>query len=356
VSSHFCEHAVNFFVEPILASHDHDAFEVYCYSGRQRQDETTRRLQGYADQWREIAAMSDEQAAALVRRDRIDILVDLAGHIAGHRLLVFARKPAPIQVTYIGYQNTTGMAGMDYRLTDEWADPPGTTDGFYTEELVRLPRSFFCYRPSDDAPPVGPLPAAVNGFVTFGSFNNFGKVTADVLAAWAKLLLSVDRSRLVILAAAVPSLGEYLTRTFQSHGVGAERFTLADRRPRDEYLKLVSQVDIALDPFPMNGHTTTCDALWQGVPVVTLAGRTYAQRFGSSAHVNLSVQELIAQSPQQYVEVAARLAGDVERLTELRGTLRQRMAASPLLDFAGFTRNLEAAYRRMWTDWRASKS
>jgi predicted O-linked N-acetylglucosamine transferase (SPINDLY family) len=259
-------------------------------------------------------------------------------------------------VTYLGYQNTTGMAAMDYRLTDEWADPPGVTDAFYTEKLVRLPRCFFCYRPSGGAPPVNPPPALARGFVTFGSFNNFAKVTPRVLAAWAALLQAVPRSRLVIVADDSRLLRDDLARTFAGHGIASDRYEHAARRPRTDFLELIRQVDIALDPFPFNGHTTTCDALWQGVPVVTLAGRTYASRFGSSAHATLGLHELVAESADEYVAIAARLAGDVARLTELRATLRARMASSPLVDFSGFTRNLEAAYRRMWTTWCAAGS
>ena len=354
VSGHFWEHAVNFFSEPILAAHDHGQFEVFCYANATRSDEATKRLRGSADQWREITHHSDEQAAELVRRDQIDILVDLTGHIAGHRLLLFAHKPAPVQVTYLGYQNTTGMAAMDYRLTDEWSDPSGTTDPYYTEKLVRLPGSFFCYQPSSYAPPVGPLPALANGYVTFGSFNNFAKVTPEVLAAWAQLLNRVSDSRLVILASAAASLQERLLRTFEQLGISSQRLILANQRPRGEYLDLIAQTDVALDPFPFNGHTTTCDALWQGVPVVTLAGGSYASRFGSSAHQSLGLEELIAHSPEEYVEIAVRLAGDLDRLAPLRAGLRPRMAASRLLDFAGFTRNLEAAYRTMWNHWCAS--
>jgi predicted O-linked N-acetylglucosamine transferase (SPINDLY family) len=353
VSSHFFAHAVNYFSEPILAAHDHDRFEVFCYAQIEREDDATARLRACADQWRDISKLDHAQAAELARDDGIDILVDLAGHIGNHHLLLFARKPAPVQVTYLGYQNTTGMAAMDYRLTDAWADPPGMTDAFYTEKLVRLPRSFFCYQPSTDMPPVNPLPALTSGRITFGSFNNFAKVTPRVLAAWAALLERVPRSRLIILADTASSLADDLACAFGRHGISPDRFELAGRRPRPEYLELLGQVDIALDPFPFNGHTTTCDALWQGVPVITLAGRTYAARFGSSAHANLDLCDLVAGSPEEYFEIAARLAGDVPRLVELRAGLRERMRASPLLDFAGFTRNLEAAYRQMWTDWCA---
>jgi predicted O-linked N-acetylglucosamine transferase (SPINDLY family) len=353
VSGHFCDHAVNFFSEPILASHDHAHFEVYCYSNHARADETNQRLRGYADGWREIGYLSDVQAAELVRQDRIDILVDLAGHIAGNRLLVFAHKPAPVQVTYIGYQNTTGMQAMDYRLTDAWADPPGATDAFYTEQLVRLPRAFFCYRPSPLAPDVDALPAASTGAVTFGSFNNFAKVTPQLLATWARILQAVPQSKIVVLAPDTPSIAQRVVQSFAAAGVSPQRVTMAPRRGRADYMKLIQQVDLALDPFPFNGHTTTCDALWQGVPVVTLAGRMYANRFGSSAHVNLGLEDLIAQSPDEYVQIAARLAGDLARLARLRAELRGRMTASPLLDFVGFTRNLESAYRQMWATWCA---
>jgi predicted O-linked N-acetylglucosamine transferase (SPINDLY family) len=286
----------------------------------------------------------------LIRDDQIDLLVDLSGHIAGHRLLVFARKPAPVQVTYLGYQNTTGMQAMDYRLTDDWSDPPGT-DAFYTEKLVRLPEAFFCYRPSPDAPPVGELPALASGHVTFGSFNNFAKVTPATLDAWAKILAGVSHSRLVILAHNAPSLHESLLNRFAGQGIEPGRVHIVNRCPRPEYLTRIAAVDIALDPFPFNGHTTTCDALWQGVPVVTLAGNNYASRFGSSAHNVLGLTELIAASAEQYVEIATTLARDLIRLATLRGELRPRIAASTLLDGAGFARRVEAAYRAMWIDW-----
>jgi protein O-GlcNAc transferase len=348
VSPHFTAHAVNFFTQPILASHDHEQFEVFCYSSLKREDAISARLRTYADHWRAIHALSDQDVAELVRSDKIEVLVDLTGHIPGNRLLMFAHKPAPVQVTYIGYQNTTGMAAMDYRLTDDWSDPPGTTDACYTEKLVRLPGSFFCYRPTPDAPPVTPLPALTAGYVTFGSFNYFAKVTPDVLTVWARLLTAVENSRLVVLPHLTRSLHASLPKAFGALGVDPARVRVVDRLPRAQYLELISQVDIALDPFPFNGHTTTCDALWQGVPVVTLAGATYASRFGSSGHVSLGLEELIAFSSEEYFDIARRLVREVDRLGHLRATLRERMAASRLLDFAGFTRNLEAEYQRMF--------
>ncbi len=353
VSPHFRAHAVNFFTEPILAAHDHRAVEVFCYNSAliSEGDATTRRLQGHADHWREIAGLSDQQTSELVRHDRIDILVDLTGHLSEHRLFVFARKPAPVQVTYIGYQNTTGMLAMDYRLTDDWSDPPGSTDRLHTERLVRIPGSFFTYLPSADAPPVTALPAMTNRLITFGSLNNYLKVTPQVLTTWAQILAAVPRSRLILQARVAQEVRDQIRSIFERQGVSTDRIEVAGRRSRAEYLKLINRVDIALDPFPFNGHTTTCDCLWQGVPVVSLAGQTYASRFGSSALVNLDLQDLIADTREGYLDIARHLAADLDRLARLRGELRERMRASILLDAVGFTRKLEAAYRRMWTDW-----
>jgi predicted O-linked N-acetylglucosamine transferase (SPINDLY family) len=265
----------------------------------------------------------------------------------------FARRAAPVQVTYIGYQNTTGMAAMDYRLTDAYADPPGTTDAYYTEKLVRLPVTFFCYRPSSDAPEVSPSPQLAGGHVTFGSFNNVSKITPQVLQVWGTILASLDESRLIMMGDMTDSLRARVTSHFAGHGVEAGRIELVNRVPRASYLELINRVDIALDPFPFIGHTTTCDSLWQGVPVVSLVGNTYVSRFGCSGLVALGLESLVAESPEQYVELALALARDTSRLQGLRGSLRDRMAASPLLDFVGFTRNLELEYRRMWSTWCA---
>lgn len=351
VSPYFYAHAVNFFVEPILASHDHRAFDVYCYSDVTWEDDTTRRLRGYADCWRTIDGRGQLQVSQQIRDDQIDILVDLTGHIGQNRMLVFARKPAPVEVTYIGYQNTTGMQAMDYRLTDDYADPPGLTDRYYTERLARLPTTFFCYQPSSGAPAVSRLPALERGHVTFGSFNNIAKVTPDVLKTWAQILLDAPGSRLVFLATMTDPLAEYLQKTFAKHGVDQQRLELVGRQPHREYLNRIAGVDVALDPFPFNGHTTTCDCLWQGVPVVTLSGQSYVSRFGGSGLHTLGLDELIAHSPDAYRDIAVALAGDVQRLERYRSSLRDRMARSPLLNFTTFTRNLEAEYRRMWHHW-----
>jgi protein O-GlcNAc transferase len=350
LSPDFRNNAVNFFVEPLLVSHDHKRFEIFCYSTTLYPDETTARLQAAADHWRDARHQTDEQIAALVREDKIDILVDLSGHMGRRRLLVFARKPAPIQVTYLGYQNTTGMSAMDYRITDQRADPAGLTDRFYTEKLVRLPRAFFCYQPCE-APPITRLPALESGTITFGSFNNFAKVTPRVIDAWLEILKRVPSSRLLILAFRGGSLERRLCELAQQRGISPERVELHDKLPRQDYLRLIQQADIALDPFPFNGHTTICDSIWMGVPVVMLQGQSYASRFGGSVLANLGLEKWIANSVDDYVDLAVKSAADLPRLSKLRNELRPRMADSALLDFPGFARNLEKAYRQMWLDW-----
>jgi protein O-GlcNAc transferase len=355
VSPHFCRHAVSFFIEPVLAAHDRDSFEVYAYSDlRIAPDDVTKRIQAHCEHWREVAIQTDEELSERVRADRIDILVDLTGHVGGNRLRMFARKPAPVQVTYLGYQNTTGMSAMDYRLTDERADPLGQSETLYTEKLVRLPRSFFCYRPPDEAPPVGPLPALASGRVTFGSFNNFAKVGPRVIDAWLEILGGVPDSRLLVLACRGSAVEGRLRTLARERGVDPARIELFDQRPVADYLQLVAEADIALDSFPFNGHTTMCDSIWMGVPVVMLEGQSYASRFGGSVLANVGLEDLIVPSADRYVRRAMELAGDPAGLARLRETLRSRMAASPLLDFAGFTRNLEQAYRTMWRAWCGS--
>jgi predicted O-linked N-acetylglucosamine transferase (SPINDLY family) len=350
VSEHFRAHPAAAFVEPILAAHDSAGFEVFCYSSGppHLHDETTARLRGHADHWRDIAHVDDEPLAAMVRGDRIDVLVDLDGHLGGNRLLVFARKPAPVQASYLGSRATTGIAAIPYRLTDPWSDPPGATERYYAEQLVRLPRTSFCYRPPDDAPPVGPLPALSAGNITFGSFNAFSKVTPAALAIWARLLAAVPRSRLILIAPESEELRTRVRDIFQRHDVDGERVEIAPPRLHREFLELIAQTDVALDAIPCGGHATTCETLWMGVPVVTLAGNNCASRIGSCALKNLSLEDFIATSPEQYLEIATRVSGDLDTLSRLRADLRPRMSRSALLDAQGFTRRLEAAYREMW--------
>jgi predicted O-linked N-acetylglucosamine transferase (SPINDLY family) len=350
VSPFFRQHAVTYFVEPILLAHDHEQFDVFCYSDGTTLDATTARLRSAADVWCDVQSETDEQLAQIIRDDQIDILVDLSGHMGRHRLLAFARRPAPVQVTYIGYQNTTGMSAMDFRLTDERADPTGQTDAVYTERLVRLPRAFYCYQPTP-APEVSPLPALTNNWITFGSFNNTIKLTPVVFATWLELLARVPRSRLLVLAYEGGHLERHLHELAHDRGIDPTRIELANRRSREDYLRLIQRADIALDAFPGNGHTTTCDALWMGVPVVMLEGETYLSRYGAPALAAVGLERLIARTTGEYIEAATQLAGDLTALAELRRTLRPRFADSILCDGPGFTRNLEAAYRDMWRTW-----
>jgi protein O-GlcNAc transferase len=352
VSPDFRRHPVASFFEPLLANHDHAQVEVFCYSHPLHVDDVTARLRGYADHWREIAALSDEQAAALIRQDRIDALIDLAGHTAGNRLGIFARKPAPVQVSYLGYIGTTGMTATDYRVADGQTEPPGV-EPWYTEKLVRLPRTFACYQPPPDAPDVGALPATRNGYITFASFNALGKITDEALGLWAAILGALPNSRFVMSAVGLQDSAAQrrIREFFTTRGIPPDRLELLGFAPMPKYLELHQRIDILLDTFPVNGHTVTCHALWMGVPVMTLAGKSYAARLGASVLTNLSLPELIATSHEDYARKALRLAANPARLTEFRETLRNKMTASPLMNVAQFARDLEEACRKMWQAW-----
>jgi len=359
LSPYFHEHSVAIFLENLLRTHDAAQVDVFCYADVSRPDDVTRRLQQVAHHWRDITRRSDADVAQMVRDDQIDLLVDLAGHAAGSRLRVFARKPAPIQITYLGYPDTTGLQTMDYRLTDAYADPPGQTEKFHTEQLWRLPRTFLCYCPPPDAPPVGPLPASASGRVTFGSFNALAKITAPIVDAWSQILRQVPSSRMIIkshsgLADHGPR--QSLLDLFAAGGITPDRLELLAKTPTmDAHLKLYQQIDIALDTYPYHGTATTCQALWMGVPVVTLAGAIHAGRVGVSILSNASLPQLIADTPQKYVQIAVDLAKDLPALAQLRSSLRQRLSASPLMDGAQFARDVEAAYRQMWRTWCQSR-
>jgi len=354
VSADFRNHAVAYFIEPVLAHHEREQIEVYCYYNHPVADEVTQRLKPLAEHWRDIGALGDDEAAQQIREDRIDILVDLAGHSAGNRLGVFARKPAPVQATWLGYLSTTGLRSIDYRITDVSADPAGLSERYYTEELVRLPDTFVCYLPIDHSPAVGALPAVKNGYITFGSFNNLAKMTPEVRTLWARVLLAVPGSRLLLKTRGLndAQLRQQLVEDFARHDVPEDRLELvAWDDSYAQHLDRYNQVDIGLDPFPCNGGTTSFDAMWMGVPVVTLAGDRFISRMGVSMLASLGLTELAADTPEDYVAIAARLAGDPDRLAALRAGLRERMANSPLTDARGFTLNLEKAYREMWATW-----
>ena len=346
VSPDFREHSVARFLLPILENHDPGKFEVFCYSQVARADAVTDRCRAVSHQWRTVVGLSDEEAAALIRRDRIDILVDLAMHTANNRLLVFARKPAPVQVTYLAYAGSSGLGTMDYRLSDPYLDPPEMDESIYREKTVRLPHSYWCYRPPL-SPAVHSLPALRGNHVTFGCLGNFSKVNTVVLSVWAELLHAVKGSRLLLHAPEGSSRVRTL-EVFERGGVDPARVRFAGRLPLKDYLELHGDIDIGLDPFPYGGGTTTLDALWMGVPVVSLAGEMAVGRGGFSILSNLGIADLVARSTDEYVHIAASLAGNVDRLVDLRNTLRRQMEMSPLMDEARFVRDIESIYIRIW--------
>lgn len=352
LSADFWGHATSFFVEPLLSAHDRTQVEVFCYSNGARVDATTQRFQEIADVWRNIVGLTDESVAERIAADGIDILVDLSGHTAGNRLLVFARKPAPVQVTYLGSLTTTGLTAMDYRLTDRFLSPANSPE-WSSETLICLPACFACYRPPSDAPADTPLPALTTGFVTFGSFNNIAKATPAVISLWSDILRQVPRSRFILkdkTFADGAQRARYMDQ-FWANSIESDRIELLPRSPLQEYLTAYGRVDIALDTFPYSGCTTTCEALWMGVPVVTLAGEVSYGRFGVSLLSNLGLEELIAETLETYVAKAVGLAGRLESLARLRSELRPRMAASPLCDAKSLAQAIEEAYRDMWRRW-----
>jgi predicted O-linked N-acetylglucosamine transferase (SPINDLY family) len=353
VSADFLRHVVNGYFTPVLAAHTRQQVEVFCYANVEQRDATTLRTKNRADAWRDVWGMDDDKLADLIREDRIDILVDLNGHTSSHRLLAFARKPAPVQVSWIGYVNTTGMRAMDYRIVDPLSSPPGDADRLSTEELVRPPVGT-PYFPPDYCPAVGPLPATRNGYVTFGSSNNPGKLSDPAVETWAKVLAGMTGARLQLNYPSYfhASTREQTATRFARHGIAPERIDLL-HTSHEGNLASYNNVDISLDTFPFNGSTTSLESLWMGVPVVTLAGQTVVSRIGVAVLAPIGLSDLVARSTDEYVETAVALANDRQRLERLRGELRNRMVNSPLTDVGGFTAALEAAYRRMWRRWCA---
>jgi predicted O-linked N-acetylglucosamine transferase (SPINDLY family) len=345
-------HSVSYFFEPLLRAHDREGVEVICYADVPRPDEVSLRLAALAEHWRPTSAMSDDELRRLIERDRIDVLVDLAGHTAGNRMSLLARRVAPSQFSYLGYPNTTGLGTMDHRVTDGIADPPGQTEAWHSEELVRIEGGFLCYAPplpAGECPEVAPPPAVSRGAVTFGSFNNLAKLNGAVLDAWAVLLARIPGSRLLIKARGLENdrTRQRIWSRFEGRGTPRDRVELAPPLGRTaDHLAAYAQVDLALDAFPYNGTTTTCEALWMGVPVVTFAGRAHAGRVGASILSRVGLEELAPATLEQSIEAAVRLAGDRDRLVALRQTMRDRLLASPLMDGARLARQLEAAYRR----------
>lgn len=349
VSPDFCQHVVGRNILPLLKNHDRAEVEVFCYSSVVKEDGMTEEFRRLGHGWRNIFGVSDDKAAEMIRADGIDILVDLALHTAGNRLGIFAREPAPVQATFAGYPGSTGLSTIDYRLTDPYLDPEGQDENWYSETSWRLPHTFWCYQPMVEVE-VGELPWQKNGLITFGCLNNFCKVNEPTLRMWAKVMKAVPDSRLLMIAPAA-SARDRVRGFLNREGIAVERLEFVGRQSRAEYLRTYHRIDIGLDTTPYNGHTTSLDSYWMGAPVVTLVGERVVGRAGLSQLSNLGLEGLAARSEEEFVGIAVGLAKDAQRLAGLRGSLRGRMEKSPLMDAAGFARDIEAAYRGMWGVW-----
>jgi len=356
ISPDFRTHPVACFFESLLAGHNRDLFEVYGYGNVARPDDITKRFELTFDHYRSIYGLQDRDVLELIEQDRIDILVDLAGHTPGNSLAAMTHKPAPIAVTYLGYPDTTGMEQIDYRLTDSLADPPASQD-FCTERLVCLSDGFLCYRPPDYAPAVGPLPVLRNGWITFGSFNDGSKLNTDITSLWAQILKANDRSRFLLKSRAGddPGMREVYHRWFEQCGISRERIEIHGQKSAVEYLRLYGNVDIALDTYPYNGTTTTCDAMWMGVPVVSLAGEHHASRVGLSILTRVGLEFFAASTPTEFVARTTAFAQNPEALVDIRFSMRRRMEASALCNVNAFAQSVETAYRKMWRRWCRSQ-
>lgn len=351
VSADFKRHSCAHFFQPVLSGHDRSSVEVTLYSNVEVGDATTERFKQAADRWRNVKSMDDIEAATQIRDDEIDILVEMNGHTNGHRLSLFAHKPAPVQISWLGYPNTTGIPEIDYRLSDEIVEPTGDADRFSTERIIRMPNGFHCFAPEHPDLPVSKSPCLENGYITFGSFNYLAKIGDPVIDAWAQILDRVPGSRLLMKARGLSDIlcrDTYLEH-FEARGIDRSRIeVVAYTKRSQDHLKLYDRVDIALDPFPYNGTTTTCEAMWMGVPVVALLGEPHAARVSASLMTRVGLEPLVGADIPDYVERAVELAADTERLAQLRRDIRPAMAASPLCDRAGFVRDLEQIYRELW--------
>jgi protein O-GlcNAc transferase len=354
VSPHFARHPVGYFLIRALEHLDRCEGQVVCYSDTMPADDLTARFKAVASLWREVVGKTDEELARQIQADGIDILFDLAGHTGGNRLLTFARKPAPVQITWIDYEGTTGLGATDYLVADRYVVPAGS-ERWFAEKILRMPDGFVCYEPPAGAPAVGPLPAQACGRVTLGSINQLGKITPEVIATWARILHRLPEARLMIKYHGLddPPTRAHFEQQFAGRGIAGERLVLEGWSPYAEFLKRYLQIDIALDPFPYTGGLTTCEALWMGVPVVTLLGETFASRHGLSHLSNIGLSENIARDKDHYVDLTVELACDLPRLASIRAGLRQQMASSPLCDGQRFATNLTALLRDVWRQWVA---
>ena len=346
LSGDFRDHATLAFLEPLLEHHDRERFDVSCYSSTPVHDEGTRRLQALAAHWHNVHGVDDASVARRIHGDGVDVLVDLSGHTRDNRLLVIARKPAPLQVSWLGYLKTTGLAAMDYRFSDTMADPVGLSDAVHSERVLRLPSALWTFSPPRDVP--APGPRKPDAPVTFGSFNHPAKLNDSVLRLWAELLLRVPASKLVVAGLAAGEGRERVVVSMRGAGVDPARLEFQPRLPSGRFRDLIARTDVALDPFPYNGGATTCECLWMGVPVITLAGHHGFARSGASLLACSGFGEWIAASPEEYLSKAVGLALDRAKLAQLRSVMRQRLEVSALCDAAGFARRFEEAVAAIW--------
>jgi predicted O-linked N-acetylglucosamine transferase (SPINDLY family) len=357
LSPDFRAHSVSCFFEALLEKHDRSRFEIVLYSDTTRADVVTKAMQAGADLWVETAGLTDDVLAKRIADDRIDILINLGGHTSGNRMPVCALKPAPVQIEYLGYPETSGVAAMDYRITDGRADPEGEAERWCTEKIIRLPRSFHCYRPAGKPPQSAPAPHPAKGYVTFASFNVLPKVTDQAIAAWAAIMKAVPNSRFFIKCKQLRDgrVQDRIRADFARHGVDPARIDMEAFVPSiREHLERYGNVDLALDTFPYNGTTTTCESLYMGVPVLTMRGQNHRGRVGVSLLTAVGLEkEFVADSVEDYVARAIAFGRDPRRLADIRAELRPRMDSSSLRDEVGFTRELEKAYREAWRTWCA---
>ncbi len=356
VSGDFCLHPVALFALPLIEHHDRSGYEIFCYSMGDKVDDLTGRISGTADVWRNLASVSAGNVADAIHEDGIDILVDLSGHTGFVALSAFAQQPAPVQVTWLGYMNTTGLTRIHYRICDAYTDPPGESDRFHTEALVRLPNTQWCYRPQVAVDPATAPPSKENGFITFGTFNQFSKISSTCRRMWAEILMRLPRSRLLVGRAPDGYAQESLLRDLENAGVAASRIVFPPQVALDEYFNRFNEVDVALDTTPYSGCTTTFDTLWMGVPVVTLPRSSSLSRGTASILSAVGLREWIASTPEEYVRLAVEIALDQAALTEFRASSRKMLLRSPLMDEPRFARDVEDAYRRMWRAWCDSEA
>jgi len=357
VSPDLGRHAVGQFLVRVLEELDRSQFTTLCYSDRTQPDDMTLRLRRASGYWRDVRGLSDEDLARQIRQDGIDVLFDLAGHTQGNRLSVFARRPAPVQITWLGYVGTTGLEAMDYLLADGQEIPP-PLEPFYRERVLRMPDGYACYDPPVDAPPPGPPPVMSNGWMTFGSFNNPAKLSPATIALWAKVLARIPGSRLLLKFRGMddPAVASRLHTLFAQLGIGPQRLQLSGWSPHVELLQAYSKIDLSLDTLPYGGGLTTCESLWMGVPVLTRPGETFASRHALSHLSAAGLTETIAADDDSFVELAARLAADLPHLAELRAGLRAQVAHSPLCDGPRFARNFERLIQDAWRHWCRPRS